>query len=157
MKFPKEYFFLTIGGLFLLAYVLEAVVNPLNISLPSPYSFLSPIYILRYPFTAVVITIRGLGIFLVPLFLYSFFTGGHFAKAVISLILGGLMQLYSVQEVATGTTVTPLEWSLSLSLAGMAILIPTFYFFCLGLLQNMKNKINSWGDNPATAEVEEEA
>ncbi len=154
MKISKEILFVIICGLFLLAYVLEAVVNPLKIKLPSPYGFITDGYYLKYPFTAVVVGIRGLAIFLIPLFLYSFFSGAYYIKATISLVLAGLMQLYSLQEVATGTTITPLEWSLSLSIAGIAILLPTIYYFCLGLLRNMKNWINSWGDDPVETDDE---
>ena len=146
MKLPKEYVFLTIIGLFLLSYVLEAAVNPLSVKLVSPYSFLTDSVYTKYPFTAVVIAIRGLALFLVPLFLYAFFSKGYFAKASIALVLGALMQLYSLQEVATGTTLAPLEWSLSLSVAGLALLIPVVWYALIGLLQGVKNKINSMGE-----------
>lgn len=147
MKFPKEYFFLIIVGLFLLSYVLEAVVDPLGLKLSSPYAYLSPTYFSKFPFSTAVIGIRGLAFFLIPVFIFSFFQKGYFPKAIILLILGGLMQLYSLQEVATGTTLAPLEWSLSLSIAGIALIIPTLTYFISGIWQSMKNKIDSLGEN----------
>lgn len=155
MKIPKEYIFLTICGLFLLAYVLEAVVDPLNIELPSPYNFLTPEYFLKYPFTSAVVGIRGIALLLIPLFLYSYFSKGYFPKAIASLIIGGLMQLYSLQEIATGTTLAPLEWSISLSLAGIAILVPMIYYLILGFAQTMKEKINAIGSDYYIEETEE--
>jgi len=147
MKFPKEYLFLAIIGLFLLAYVLEAVVDPLALKLSSPYAFLFQNYFTKYPFTSAVVGIRAIAILLVPLLLFGFFQKGFFGKALFALIISGLFQLYSLQEIATGTTLAPLEWSLSLSLAGIALLVPTIFYLFRGIFQSMKNKIDNLGDN----------
>jgi len=42
MKIAKEYVLAIIGGLFLLAYVLESVTSPLAVDLATPYEFLKP-------------------------------------------------------------------------------------------------------------------
>ena len=60
MKLAKEYQLLIIIGLFIFAYVLEALVNPLNASLSTPYSYLAPTYFLKYPFTSAIILINSL-------------------------------------------------------------------------------------------------
>lgn len=128
----KEHVLIIIVGLFLLSYVLDAVVNPLTIALPTPYHFLNPKYLTTYPFTTASIVIKSLGIFLSPILLMSLFKGGHTAKAASLLVLIALMQLYSLQDLATGAEVVPLEWALSISLAGIALVIPMILYFMMG-------------------------
>lgn len=137
----KEYLFIFIGGLFLLSYVLEAVVNPLKVNLASPYDFLQPATLRLYPFTTAIIAIKSLAIFLTPLWFFSLLGGYHTAKGVTLLVLSGLAQLYAIQEIATGAQVIPLEWSLSLSLAGLALLLPAALQILLGLAKTTKQKL----------------
>lgn len=136
----KEYLFIFIAGLFLLAYVLEAVVNPLELNLATPYDYLNPALLARYPFTTAIILIRAVAIFLTPLWLFSFLPGNHSLKGVVFLVVAGLAQLYAIQEVATNAQLIPLEWSLSLSLAGLALLLPAVFQLLLGLAKKTKQK-----------------
>ncbi|MFZ2202671.1 MAG: hypothetical protein WAV56_04770 [Microgenomates group bacterium] len=137
----KEYLFIFIAGLFLLAYVLEAIVNPLALNLATPYDYLNPAILTKYPFTTAIILIRAVAIFLTPLWLFSFFSGNHTLKGVVFLLVAGLAQLYAIQEIATGAQVIPLEWSLSLSLAGLALLLPAVLQLLLGLAKQTKQKL----------------
>src|SRR3989339_118698 len=141
MKIAKEYQLLIIGGLFLLAYVLEALVNPLAINLATPYSFLSPSNLLKYPFTTAVIAIKSVALFWTPLLLLSFIQKAYAAKGSILLVLAGLLQLYSLQEIATGAQVIPLEWSLAFSVSGLLLLIPTLIFFLRHSVSGVHDKI----------------
>lgn len=143
MKIAKEYQLLIIGGLFLLAYVLEALVNPLAIKLATPYAFLSPSNLLKYPFTTAVIAIKSIALFWTPLLLLSFINGAFAAKGSILLVLAGLLQLYSLQEIATGAQVIPLEWSLSFSVAGLLLLLPTVIFFLKHSVSGVQKKLSS--------------
>jgi|SRR3989344_776949 len=138
----KEYIFIFIAGLFLLAYVLEAVVNPLNLNLATPYDYLKPALLARYPFTTAIIIIRAVALFLAPVWLFSLLSGHHSAKGVTLLVVAGLAQLYAIQEVATRAQVIPLEWSLSLSLAGLALLLPAALQILLGLAHKTKEKLS---------------
>lgn len=148
MKIGKEYVLLIIGGLFLLAYVLQSGVKPLTINLSSPYAFLKAEYWKTFPFTATIIVIRSLALFISPLWLMSFFGPAHYAKATILLILSGLAQLYAIQEVITGAKMVQLEWSLSLVLAGLALLLPTVIFFLKGAASVVRGKITNQAPNP---------
>lgn len=123
-----EYWVGAIGGLFLLAYVLEAVIDPLSVDLATPYQFVRPEYLTRYPFTTAIIFTRSLAIFLTPLFLLTFFKKMYFAKALTLIVLAGLMQLYALQNIVTKDYVINLEWALSLALAGLALLLPAFFY-----------------------------
>lgn len=141
MKLAKEYQLLVIGALFIFAYILEALVNPLQISLSSPYAFLAPAYFLKYPFTTAVILIKSIAVFWTPLLLLSFIKKAYAAKASVLLVLAALLQLYTLQEVATGAEVMPLEWSLALALAGILLLLPTLIFFLKHLSSGVKEKV----------------
>ena len=137
----QEYMLVIIVGLFLLSYILDAVVNPLTVPLTTPYHFITLENITTYPFTTASIAIRALGMFILPLWIFGFFKGGYPAKGGISLVLAGLMQLYAIQEVATGARLVPLEWSLSLSVAGIALLLPTMWYFVRGGLSSMHKSL----------------
>lgn len=141
MKLAKEYQLLVIVGLFIFGYILEALVNPLQITLPSPYTFLSPSYFLKYPFTSAVILIKSIAIFWTPVLLLSFIKQAYAAKASILLVLAGLLQLYTLQEIATGAQVMPLEWSLALALGGILLLIPVVVYFAKHSFGVMHEKV----------------
>lgn len=151
MKIGKEYVLVIIGGLVLLAHVLQAGVKPLNLNLASPYQFLNPGYFQAYPFTSVIIFLRTLALFLFPLWLFSFFEGAWYAKGGILLAASGLMQLYSLQQVAgRDAPLVSLEWSLALTAAGLILLLPTLVFFLRGMgsgvSQTVKQKITAAPD-----------
>jgi hypothetical protein len=137
----REYWAGAVLGLFLLAYVLEAVANPLALDLSSPYAFAQNGLYTRYPFSTAIVVIRALAIFITPLLLTSLFKGAYFAKAVSLLILSGLIQLYAIQAIVTGILTVPLEWALSLTLAGILLLIPVLYYFFKGLTGSAKKGI----------------
>jgi hypothetical protein len=137
----KEYWLVFIGGMFLLAYVLDAVVNPLDLDLATPYHFLTPKNITTYPFTTASVVVKALGMFLIPLWLFSFFEHNYSLKGGLLLVLIALMQLYSLQEIATGTQIVPLEWALSISMAGLALFIPMTIYILRGLLYSAHQKL----------------
>lgn len=148
----KEYLVALIGGLFLLAYVLEAVINPLTIQIASPYDFLKPELLRAYPFTAAIIAMRALGIFLIPALAMSFFKKFYLAKALTCLILAGLLQLYSLQNIVT-SAVVPLEWALAFALGGAALLLPTVYYFLRTFLDSMQSSIVKSFSPPTTGQA----
>jgi len=130
----KEVVLVVIIGLFLLSYVLDALVNPLDLPLATPFHYLlNPDILSTYAFTTASIFIRALGFFLSPLLLMSFWEGNYSAKGGILLVLIALMQLYALQDIATGAQVVPTEWSLSISLAGLALVLPLVWYFLLAL------------------------
>jgi len=137
----SEYVFVVIIGLFIAAYVLEAIVQPLGLSLPTPYHYINPETLMTYPFTTTVIVVRAIAIFLSPLWVMSFIDGKYQLKGAITLVLAGLSQLYVLQELATGAQILPLEWSLSISLAGIALLIPMIIYFFRGVLSSAHSKL----------------
>ncbi len=137
----KEYTLIFIVGLFLLAYVLDAVVEPLSVVLTSPYQYINSDIFSQYPFTGASIVIKALGIFLTPLFFLSFMEKQYTAKGLILLIVAGLTQLYGVQELATGAKLLPIEWTVSLALGGVALLAPMVLYFIRGTFYSVSKTI----------------
>ena len=64
----------------------------------------------------------------------SFIEKKYPLKAGVSLVLAALTQLYVLQELATGQQILPLEWSLSISLAGLVLILMIPVYFIRGLL-----------------------
>lgn len=96
---------------------------------------------MEYPFTTATVIIRGISLVLAPVFLLSFIPKGYFAKLGILLVVSALAQLYSLQGVASNTTLMPLEWSLSLTFAGVCALLPIIIYALKGVVHTAKNKI----------------
>lgn len=139
----KGYLFVFIAGLFLFSYILEVAASPLTVKLTTPYEFLKPDLISRYPFTAIDIAIKSLAIFLTPVLAISLINRHHFAKGIGLLVLLGLVQLYTIQQVATDAKVIPLEWTISLALASLALLLPALLHLLLGLAYKTKQKLSA--------------
>jgi len=141
MKIPKEKVFILIISLFFLSYLLETIVKPLKVQLPSPYAFLSPTYFFQYPFTAALVVIRGISLFLIVPFLLSFINGRYFVKVILLLVIGVLAQLLSIQEILSDTTLVPLEWALSISIAGGLLVFPIITTTLKGLFVTTRVKL----------------
>lgn len=137
----KEYWLVFAVGLFLLAYVLDAVVDPLGGDLATPYQFLIPSNFSKYPFTMASIVIKSLGVFIIPLLLFSFFENHESAKGALLLVLIALLQLYAIQEVATGAGLVPVEWAISLAVGGIALFIPMVIYFLRGMVFSAHKKL----------------
>jgi|SRR3990172_4156840 len=128
----KEYILVVIIGLFLLSSGIEAIVAPLSLRLPTPFHYMIAKYPTTYPMSTFLILIRAIGIFLTLPFFMSFIEGHYPAKGFTLLIIIGLFELYSLQDIKTGTSYIPLEWALSLSLAGLLLSIPALWYLFAG-------------------------
>ncbi len=137
----KEHTLVAIAGFLLLAYLLDAVVDPLTLRLATPYQYFNPQTLSTYPFTTTSILMKAISVFLIPLWFFSLFPAASITKALIFLVLSALLQLYAVQDIATGHFIVPLEWSLAFTLSGLALLIPALLYFIHSLLKGVGNNI----------------
>jgi len=135
----KEYLLILAVGMVILAYVLDAVVNPLTLRLSTPYHYFTPETVSQYPFTTVSIVLKALAVFIVPVITLASLDLKKMAKSAILLVISGLLQLYALQDIATRAFVVPLEWSLGFTLAGVTLLIPTLLYFLTGLFEKPKS------------------
>jgi low affinity Fe/Cu permease len=143
MKISKEIMFMVIVGLFLLAYLLDAVVNPLDLTLQTPYHYLNPNVMARFPFSTASIFIKSIALFMTPVWLLSFISQHYMGKASFLLVLASLVQLYALQDIVTKANVVPIEWSLSLSVAGLLLLVQAALFFMQGIFMHLKNNLTN--------------
>ncbi len=144
----KEFLTMVVIGFLILGYVLDAVVNPLALNLPTPYHYFTLANLSKYPFTSVSIILKALSLVVSPLLLLASFGIKRFFKGAILLVISGLLQLYALQDVATNARVLPLEWSISLTLTGLLLLIPTILYLLMGFIQLIHhNIINPYGES----------
>lgn len=144
----KEHLLILIVGCFLLAYLLDAVVNPLDLSLAHPYQYFTTSTLTTYPFTTVSIFLKAAAIFILPLLIMAFLAVPSLARGITLLILSALLQLYAVQDIASGSLVVPLEWSLAFTLSGALLIIPTILFILAGLFNSLHTKLFGIPFNP---------
>jgi hypothetical protein len=157
MKIPQEYFLLIIIGLFVFAYLLDLVVEPLQLRLTSPYEYFQPQNLSQYPFSSVSIFIKALAVFLTPLWVMAFFSSKGMAKPSILLVLSALLQLYAIQDVVSRSEVVPLEWALSFSLAGLMLLPFVVLFFIRSMIISAHANLTSSSMKEAIKRAQEEA
>lgn len=136
----KEHFLIVAVSLFVLAYVLDFVAGPVSFNIKTPFSFLDPLIIGKYPLTTVAIGARTLAITISIVLFLSLLGGFYFSKAVTVIFLGVMFGLYGIQQVATGTRTTTIQWTLSLVYAGVFLLVPTVYYTIRGLVEKGKAK-----------------
>ena len=137
----KEYVLVIIIGLFLLSYVLDAVVDPLSIKLATPFEYLNPNHLSKYPFTTASVVIKAIAIFLTPVLLLSTIDGHQTAKGATLLVVIPLMLLYALQDIVTDAHVVPLEWALSITLAAVALLVPMVWYFLQGMVHGVHKQL----------------
>lgn len=151
----KEFFLIIIVGLFILSYVLDAVSNPLSLSLATPYHYFNQDTLTLYAFSTTSIIVKTLALFISILMIVSFIKSG-LAKGGSTLLISALLQLYALQAVATNSQVLPLEWSLSLTLTGLALIIPSILFLIVGIIKALHHRISPSDSTPADTQDSKE-
>lgn len=142
----QEYWLATVVGLFIFAFVLDSIVNPLQTGvLPTPYHFLQPEIFAVFPLTTVSIIIKASVILITPLLLLSFASWNKLIKGITIFITSGVLQLYALQDVATKSNSIPTEWAVSLTLGGLFLLIPALVYILIGTFQ--KGNVALSGDD----------
>lgn len=139
----QEFVLILITGLLILTYILDAIVNPLPIKLITPYHYFTPETMFKYAFTTTSIVLKTIALVITPIWLLSYTGFSKTIKGAVLLVISGLMQLYSLQDVVSGSNILPLEWSLSLTLTGMVLLIPAILYFILGFFSQAKKTITN--------------
>ncbi|WKZ25580.1 MAG: hypothetical protein QY322_04345 [bacterium] len=129
----KEVVFVITLGLFIVAYALDYFAGSLNLVVTSPLFFLRESYFKLYPMTFVAVVIRSVAIMLSVTLILSIMERQYLKKALISLVLGFVAEIYAFQILATSSTVTPVLWTLAISYAGVLLLIPIIVYILLAI------------------------
>lgn len=137
----QEHYLILVVGLILLAYLLDAVVNPLDLDLTTPYHYFSPATLSKFPFTTTSIALKAVALLIIPLWFMGVLDLARITRGIILVVISALLQLYAVQDIVSGANVVELEWSLAFTLAGMALLIPTIFFVIIGSFDNMHQNL----------------
>lgn len=131
---------MTALAFFGLAYILDYFAGPISFALTTPLTFLTKSYLNSYPLTAFAVMIRALGIFISLLLLFSVIEKQYFVKAFTIFVISVLVELYAVQQIATGMRTTSIQWTLSISYAGMILVTAIVYFIIAGIIDSLRQK-----------------
>lgn len=137
----KEYLITLIIGLLVLTYVLDKVAHPLSIPLASPYHYFDTTVMFLYPFTTTSIALKSLALIIALPLILSSLGLNNVIKGITLITLSAFMQLYALQLVFTNSRQIPLEWSLSLTLSGVILLIPAVLYMIFGGAQKVTKKL----------------
>lgn len=146
----KEYVAVGILGLFILGYVLDYVAGPVGIVINSPLLFLDRAILSRYPFTTVSIAIKTIALFLTLILVFSLVEKAYMMKGAVMLFIAALFELYSIQQLATGAMMIPIQWILTLTFTGVTLLVPTIIYFIIGIISSLYRKaVKPKNENPS--------
>lgn len=129
----KEITFVITALLFLLAYILDYFAGKLSLHIVSPLVFLNQSYFALYPMTFVAVIVRSIAIMLSVTLILSVIERQYFVKLGITAFLAFIAEIYAFQQLATGATITPLLWTLSISYGGALLIIPMVYYIFAGI------------------------
>jgi len=146
----KEYIAVAILGLFILGYAFDSVAGPVGIVLKSPYDVVNPDLLSRYPFTMVSIVIKTIALFSSFLLFFSFFQKKLLLKGVLLFFIAAMFELYSIQQLATGMMLIPIQWTLTLTATGLLLFIPALLYLLLGFIYLLINKTLKINDDDET-------
>ncbi len=129
----KEITLVITACLFLLAYVLDYFAGALKLTILSPIQFIDASYFKLYPMTYVSVVVRSIALMLSVTLFLSMMERQYFKKLGIVFFLGFVSEIYAFQILATGSTITPVLWTLAISYSGVLLLIPMAFYFFLGI------------------------
>ncbi len=139
-----EYFVSAVVGLFIFGYILDFISGPFTLVLASPFAFLQPIHISKYPFTAVSIFVKTLAIFLTStLVIQTLSPVRYYLAATLFFISAALMELYAIQQIATQAFLISLQWTLALAYAAVILLIPCLIYLTIGIFKSAHRNLTT--------------
>jgi hypothetical protein len=135
MKIAKEVWLVVAIVAFLIAYLIDRLAGPVNITVPAPIAFLRSSYMLHtYPFTATAIIIRSFGLFVSTLLIVSsVMDKKYFTKAIILFFVGMLAEFFAIQQLATGFKLTTIQWTLAIAYGSFALILGIVFMILKGI------------------------
>ncbi|MBP9817220.1 hypothetical protein KBC75_00500 [Candidatus Shapirobacteria bacterium] len=125
----KEYWLFVAIGLLVLALVIDSVSGPINLPIKNQLEYFDPTIMQKYPLTTVGIFFRSLGIIVGYGLLWSLFERLYGIKLIATFLLTGLMELFVVQQLATGMRTVNFQWIMAIAVAGAGFGLPLVYYF----------------------------
>lgn len=153
----KEYIAIIIVALFILGTVMDFLAGPINLPLKNPFDFLQKSVLSIYPFTGISVLFKTLAIVITIVFGMSLIKSKYLAKGSFLFFLVALFELYSIQQIATGARMVPLEWSIAFAFTGILLLLPAIFYFLIGSVKLIHHSLKSNPyDRVTTGDVEED-
>lgn len=143
----KEQFVLIALGLYILSYVLDLLGGSILTPIKNPFDLLGHGMLFTYPFTAVSIGLKTCAVVIVLLFLLQMIEQKQLAKGVFLIFLSALMELYSVQQLATGGGTLPIVWSVAISYSGILLLVSGVFYLIVGFVKIVHHNISSYDES----------
>lgn len=136
----KEYLLFASILLLLFGQVIDSISGPVSIPVKNAFQFMSQASLQTYPLTSISILAKTLGLLLLAALFLSLIEKKDLLKGSLLLTVAVLMELYSIQQLATGVKTIPLPWTLALGWAAILLFIPAIFFLVKGLLWGLYNK-----------------
>lgn len=130
----KEYLAAIALAMFIFSYVLDWISGPVSIGVRNPFEFLSMAVISKYPFTTVSVALRAAAIVTCSLLAITFINKQYFVKGTILIVVASLAELYALQQITTGMRLISIQWTLSISVAGLGLIVPGILYILFGVL-----------------------
>jgi hypothetical protein len=142
MKLSKEIWLVLAIVAFLLAWLIDRLAGPVNITVSAPIAFLKSTYMLRtYPFTATAIIIRSIGLFIsTMLVVTSIMEKKYLAKILIIIFIGLLAEFFAIQQLATGFKLTTVQWTLSIAYGSIMLVLGIVWLTLKGIWSSFGGK-----------------
>jgi len=133
-KLQSEVWLVIAAILFLVSWLIDKLGGPVSIVVPAPIAFLKSTTLLHtYPFTATSIIIRTLAIFISVMLITSLVRKKYFTKAISIIIVGVLAEFYAIQQLATGSHLATIQWTLSIAYASIILLAGVVWMILKGI------------------------
>ncbi len=137
----KEYLAIIAVGFFILSYVLDFLGGSVLLPLKNPFDMLRQQTLSTYPFTAVSVGFKTLAVVIAILLSLSLIEKKYLAKGAFLIFLAAMMELYSVQQLATGIANLPIVWSVAISYSGILLLAPAVIYLIVGFIKIIHQNI----------------
>ncbi len=139
----REYVVIIAVGLYILSYVLDVVGGSILSPIKNPFDLLSQQMLSTYPFTTVSVGFKTLAVVMSILIVLHMIEQKYLAKGAFLIFLSAMMELYSVQQLATSAVNLPVVWSVAISYSGILLLAPAAIYLIIGFAKIVHRNISS--------------
>jgi hypothetical protein len=149
----KELFFVIAICLFLAVYAMDYLAGSVRLTARNPIVFLTSDQISKFPLTFAAIVLRSLALFITTVLTLSLVEKRYFTKAIVTLVIIVIAEMYAVQQMATLGRLTTMQWTLSISYAGILLLPVVGFYILKGIVTAVKSGLKKEPEEKASSSV----
>lgn len=139
----REYFATVAVSFFILSYVLDFLGGAVALPIKNPFDLLQQRLFSTYPFTAVSVGFKTLASFIAILLFLKMIEQKYLAKGAFLIFLSAMMELYSIQQIATNSLNLPMVWIVAISYTGILLLLPAIINLFIGVAKKIHRGVTS--------------